>query len=158
MDDLEDLRGCAEKGAYRMTNMIKVDASGNDVRPQPPPHVAVKDLARGLMWGPTLDGKKTWKEAKQACAECRLLGFSDWRLPTVEELFLLADRSRKEPAIDTELFPDTKSDWYWTSSPWAGSPASFAWIVYFYYGYAYYNHRGYRACVRPVRSLAAPGQ
>jgi hypothetical protein len=137
---------------------VKLDKTGAAIQPTPPLHAAVSEPARGLMWGPTLDGKKTWDEAKQACADFRLFGYSDWRLPTVEELFLLADRSRKEPAIDTELFPDTKSDWYWTSSPAAWSPASFAWIVSFYDGDAGSALLDYECFVRPVRSLAAPGQ
>jgi hypothetical protein len=137
---------------------VKVDNTGADLPKVVPPHVAVKDLGRGLMWGPTLDRKMDFEEAKKACAECRLLGFSDWRLPTVEELFLLADRSRTEPAIDMDLFPDTKSDWYWTSSPWACSPASDAWVVGFSAGYANGIHHEGEAFVRPVRSLAAPGQ
>jgi hypothetical protein len=137
---------------------VKVDNTGADLPKVVPPHVAVKDLGRGLMWGPTLDRKMDFEEAKKACAECRLLGFSDWRLPTVEELFLLADRSRTEPAIDMDLFPDTKSDWYWTSSPWADSPASLAWFVGFGYGSAYNDLHDSKAFVRPVRSLAASGQ
>jgi hypothetical protein len=137
---------------------VKLDKTGAAIQPTPPGHVAVSEPARGLMWGPTLDGKKTWEEAKQACADFRLFGYSDWRLPTVEELFLLADRSRSDPAIDAELFPDTKSDWYWTSSPAAWSPASYAWIVSFGSGYADDHPHDYKAFVRPVRSLAAPGQ
>ena len=137
---------------------VKVDSTGADLPKVVPPHIAVKDLARGLMWGPTLDGKMDFDHAKKACAECRLLDFSDWRLPTVEELFLLADRTRTDPAIDTDLFPDTKSDYYWTASPWASSPASCAWFVSFSSGGASNLPHYYEAFVRPVRSLAAPGQ
>lgn len=67
-----------------------------------------------LEWsGTLLDGKcVTLAEAEAAVAA---LG-EGWRLPTVKELFALVDRGRHNPAIDTEKFPDTKSDWYWTGT------------------------------------------
>jgi hypothetical protein len=137
---------------------VELDGAGAPLKPAPAQAVARLEPERGLMWGPTLDRQMTWDEAKKACEEFRMFGFSDWRLPTVEELFGLADRSRKDPAIDTGAFPDTRSSWYWSASPWAGSPASAAWIVGFNYGYASDGHHGYKCFVRPVRSAAVPGQ
>jgi len=92
--------------------------------------------------------------ATGAAAQCTAGGHTDWRLPTVEELFLLADRKRISPAIDTDVFPDTYNDWYWTStdSQWG---ASCAWIVGFDGGDAYDGHRVSSACVRAVRSVPA---
>jgi len=93
-----------------------------------------------------------WKDAIQACKELNFAGYKDWRLPTIEELASLVDYSKREPAIDTEAFPDTKSSWYWSSTPVAGS-VGFAWYVYFYGGGVgdgfYKNSSGY---VRPVRA------
>jgi hypothetical protein len=116
------------------------------------------ESARGLMWGPTLDDEMSWEDAKRACAEFRLFGFDDWRLPTREELLGLVDLTRFNPATDAEAFPDTESDWYWTSSPLASSPGSYAWIVNFNGGGASGNHHYYECFVRPVRSVAVPGQ
>jgi hypothetical protein len=113
----------------------------------------VTDTRTGLVWTKaTLTSEcVTHKKAEQVCAE---LG-EGWRLPTVEELFLLADRSRKEPAIDTDAFPDTQSDWYWTSTISAWS-SGHAWVVGFSDGYAYGFRRGYGgAFVRAVRSVPA---
>lgn len=107
----------------------------------------VIDNMLGVIWGATLEGRKTWTEAKQACEK---LG-KGWRLPTVSELFSLVDRKKYNPAIDTNIFPDTKSSWYWTSELVAGSDG-YAWFVNFYDGcvdsfYKYnYNY------VRPVRA------
>ncbi len=113
----------------------------------------VTDSRTGLTWAKeTLAaGQIDHATAAKACKALRLAGHKDWRLPTVEELFALADRSRYSPAIDTSAFPDTKSSWYWTGTPTAWDP-SCAWIVYFNSGDAYYLHRDYGAFVRAVRS------
>jgi hypothetical protein len=117
----------------------------------------ITDTLLNLMWSKaTLSDKCiTHKKAEKICAELDLAGHTDWRLPTVEELFALADRSRKQPAIDTDAFQDTKSDWYWTSTISAWS-SDFAWFVYFSYGFAYdYRRDDGLAFVRAVRSVPA---
>ena len=118
----------------------------------------VTDTRTGLMWAKeTLPGgRMTYDAAVKACKALRLAGHMDWRLPTIEEQFGNADRSRCRPAIDTDLFPDTKSDWYWTSTLCAWDP-SCAWIVGFSGGLARYDHRLDYAFVRAVRS-ARPSQ
>jgi hypothetical protein len=109
----------------------------------------VTDTLTGLIWTQATVAKEVNHEAaEKAVAE---LG-EGWRLPTVEELFALADRTRQEPAIDTDAFPDTESDWYWTSTPTAWSSAA-VWVVGFDLGNSYGAHRDYDACVRAVRSV-----
>lgn len=114
----------------------------------------VTDPRTGLMWTKeTLPGgRMTYDEVVKACKVLRVAEHKDWRPPTVEELFALADRSRHSPAIDTDLFPDTKSDWYWTSTLCAWAP-SCAWIVSFSYCGVYYPHRNGYAFVRAVRAM-----
>ncbi|HJS35397.1 MAG TPA: DUF1566 domain-containing protein [Pseudoxanthomonas sp.] len=107
-----------------------------------------------LEWSDTLCGGERVNHAAavKACAD---LG-ADWRLPTDHELLSIVDRSRYNPAIDTDKFPDTKSGAYWTSTLHA-SDSSYAWVVNFYNGYANaYCHRdGNNAFVRAVRSVPA---
>jgi hypothetical protein len=106
-----------------------------------------------LEWSGTLcDGEEvTYAKAEAACAA---LG-EGWRLPTRQELESILDLSRYNPAIDTERFPDTKSGWYWTSTPCAWSSAR-AWCVDFGYGYVGdYLRDDYLAFVRAVRAVAA---
>ncbi len=140
----------------------KVDAQGRTLPADASDWAAVYDAVTGLMWSRDNVTKKSVEHAKaeKACAELELAGATDWRLPTVDELFALADRSRHMPAIDVEFFPVCKSDWYWTASPAAWSPSSDAWVVGFYHGYAYSFHRDGVAFVRAVRSVVAvpPGQ
>jgi hypothetical protein len=138
-----------------MNRFLELDSAGA-VLQKTPSVIARLEPARGLMWGPTLPEQLTWEAGKKACAEFRLFGFADWRMPTVEELFLLADRTRFDPAIDTDAFPDTKSTAYWTSTPVPSSPESLAFYVYFYCGYSSISSQGLRLWVRPVRSVVLP--
>jgi hypothetical protein len=81
----------------------------------------VTDNLLKVVWGPTLSERMTWDASVKACKKLNLSGKKGWRLPTVNELFSLVDRSKRNPAIDSESFPDTKTDdWYWTSEPLAG--------------------------------------
>ncbi|MCX8517216.1 MAG: DUF1566 domain-containing protein [Rhodoferax sp.] len=61
-----------------------------------------------------------------------LCGFSDWRLPTKEELqgILVSGSS---PTIDTEWFPNTQGNGYWTSTQFGNFSFS-VWFIGF--GYA----------------------
>jgi hypothetical protein len=122
--------------------------------------VAVLDSTTNLIWSRdnVASGRLDHEDATKACAELTLAGASDWRLPTIRELLSLVDYDRYEPAIDTDAFPSTKSNWYWTASPWAGSPSDFAWVVCFGNGSAYDGHRYGDAFVRAVRSVSSPGQ
>jgi hypothetical protein len=62
-----------------------------------------------------------------------LCGFSDWRVPDIEELASIAHLGKYNPAIDQNYFPNTQysqSDWYWSSSPFANGITS-AWRLNF---------------------------
>ena len=104
-----------------------------------------------LEWSETLlDGETVnYEKAEKAIKK---LG-DGWRFPTRFELESLLDLSRHEPAIDTEKFPDTKSTYYWSSSPCAWNETA-VWVVLFSLGYVdVSSSRRYDlACVRAVRS------
>jgi hypothetical protein len=141
-----------------MERFTKLDAAGADLPSTAENHVAVRDNTTGLTWsaGNVGDDKElTWKKANEACGTLDLCGASDWRLPTVEELFALSDHTRYRPAIDSGFFPSTKSDWYWTSTPAASAPGECAWVVSFGNGDALILNRNPRAFVRAVRSARA---
>jgi hypothetical protein len=92
-----------------------------------------------------------YKNAVNAAALC---GFSDWRLPSKEELAGLIDttRPRGQPAINATWFPITLDNFYWTSTP-STTSATNAWRVYFGNGYISEGYRSSRhdTSVRLVR-------
>jgi hypothetical protein len=106
----------------------------------------VTDTQEKLIWYPTLEKKFTWEEAKK---ECERIGC---RLPTSRELFSLVDHTKHTPAIDKDIFPDTKTDdWYWTLTSCAWD-SDRAWCVSFSYGSVRSGDKGSYNYVRPVRS------
>jgi hypothetical protein len=104
-----------------------------------------------------LAGSFTWQQAVQTTrsgntdCEGENPDVSDWRLPDIKELSGLVDRSRLDPAIDIDVFPETQADWYWSSTPYAG-PADYAWVVHFNGGNANIIYVDSALRVRLVRS------
>jgi|GEM_PF-664649 len=111
----------------------------------------IMDNKTGLMWQQADDGvERYWDDASNhCCQDLRLGGYSDWRLPRVDELRTIVDYTRYKPAIDP-VFNGRSGD-YWSSSTYAGYPDD-AWSVHFYYGYVNANYKTYsRFYVRCVR-------
>ncbi|MDI7270091.1 MAG: DUF1566 domain-containing protein, partial [Myxococcota bacterium] len=122
----------------------------------------VTDNVTGLMWmgcsegrtGDTCTGTDTtytWTNAVARCDGRSWGGYSDWRLPDEFELQSIVDYGRSsEPFIDPTAFPATPSDWFWSSSSYAGS-ASGAWRVAFDAGYVGYSGKTDTYYIRCVR-------
>lgn len=58
----------------------------------------VSDLNTGLMWQKDPGPKKTWAEAVSGASQLRLGGYTDWRLPTIKELYSLFDAEGTDPS------------------------------------------------------------
>lgn len=70
-------------------------------------------------------------------------------VPTVEEAFIICDRSQY-PALPKAHFPDIDEAWWtWTSTPYA-APSGASWVVYLYNGYASWDYHVGRSHVRAV--------
>ncbi len=89
-------------------------------------------------------------DAINNCHALNYAGYSDWKLPNVNELQSLAHYGTYSPAIDSTFFPNTKSLYYWTSTIYAFS-TGYAWLVYFYVGGVFGSNRYYAYYVRPCR-------
>lgn len=118
----------------------------------------VCDNVTGLMWSrnSAVTGRLNWEAAKKACDTLTLGGCSDWRLPTIQELLTLVDYSKTSPSIDPAF--QCESSWYWTSTPYAGSPSGCAWFVGFNYGYSDWDGQDDEDYVRAVRAGQSSGQ
>ena len=125
----------------------------------------VTDTVTGLMWMQCSLGQTyvndtcsdsndaahyNWQEALEAAEASTFANHADWRLPNIKELSSLAARDRYSPAINSTVFPNTPSDFYWTASPNA-SDMYFAWRFYFNTGYDNVGNRGDLYYVRLVR-------
>jgi hypothetical protein len=128
----------------------------------------------GLMWqrfsiGQTWDGvtcngkatKMSWDDAINLSSD--FAGYSDWRLPTKEELITLVlkvdiksnltskrDTNNSMSTINPKYFPKTKKESYWSSSLHVKHSSS-AWNVNFSDGNYNSNNKGYSYFVRLVR-------
>ncbi len=127
----------------------------------------VSDNTTGLMWMRCSLGQSgggcstgsaatyTWETALHSPAAANAAntyGYHDWRLPNSNELASIVEVKCADPAINTNVFPNTPAEFYWSSSPYAGGNA-YAWGVDFYFGHDDYNNRTDYHYVRLVRDL-----
>jgi hypothetical protein len=85
-----------------------------------------------------------------------MCGFKDWRMPNSEELSNLAHFGRSNLTIDTNHFPNTQGNEWWSSSPHS-ELADAAWFFSFSDGFGSYDARGLAGQARFVR-LVRSGQ
>ncbi len=107
--------------------------------------------AVGQVWiGSTCSGTtKNYTYAKAKLLTTDFAGFSDWRLPNQNELLSIVEYGSDDPAINSDIFPNTVSRWFWSSSPYVNN-SNYAWGVYFSYGAGSYSKK-YGGSVRLVR-------
>lgn len=112
----------------------------------------VTDNATHLQWQDNADAKnitKKWRAAIDYCEGSSLGGYTDWRLPNINELKSIVDRSKFNPTIVTG-FQNVRSDYYWSSTTLEVYKYS-AWFVTFSNGYVNSNIKGNGNYVRCVR-------
>jgi len=116
---------------------------------------AVLDRETGLVWQRNTSATLyTWDKAILYCYNTDIGGRGGWRLPSIEELRTLTDRTRKDPALPLgHSFTNVKSSRYWSSTTHANN-TSLAWHVDFHFGYvnASYYDKTDSHYVRAVRS------
>ncbi|MCC7067702.1 MAG: DUF1566 domain-containing protein, partial [Burkholderiales bacterium] len=102
----------------------------------------VNHTPTGLMWKQCNEGLsgpacaistanyQDWPTALITARNSTFAGYTDWRLPTKQELESLVDNTCFSPAINDTVFPATVASWTWTSTTFVGDPAN-AWVVGF---------------------------
>lgn len=76
----------------------------------------VTDLVTGLMWQKDPGEKVSWKMAMDGVATANLAGYSDWRVPTIKELYSLIMFSGVDPKVEgsdtSGLIPFINTDFF----------------------------------------------
>lgn len=85
------------------------------------------------------------ENAKAMCKAYKGGGYTDWYLPTKDELNYIYLNLRKTGKISS-------NDWYWSSSPGYDYPS--AWVQQLSNGYQYEGDKYLARCVRAVRAFA----
>jgi len=132
-----------------ITHKYKEQSKNNDL--------VVIDQATGLMWQQSgSDDFMTFKKAQKWIDKLNQLkrvgfaGYSDWRLPTLEEAMSLMEPTKKNGDLYIDPIFDKKQRWIWTCDRVKG--ATRPWVVYFHYGYCVNNYLSNDYYVRAVRS------
>lgn len=121
----------------------------------------VTDKLNGLFWlkNASCFGASTWSQAISDCSglasgACSLTDGSspgEWRLPNIDELLSLIDRSQTAPALPSGTsFVDAQASNYWSSTS-SSSNTDSAWFVFFADGYSDFNPKATASYVWPVR-------
>jgi hypothetical protein len=138
----------------------KLAADGSDLPADHPNDAPNKHLAvrvdHPLLAKPIIiaayraDDDVLFKKAAKVAESHDAYGWS-WRLPTVEELFLVADRTNPIERLDPNFFPDAEGyEYTWSSTVDAESPSDCAWVVYLGFGYSYRFYQSNHYRVRAV--------
>ncbi len=92
----------------------------------------VTDTSTKLQWQDDTVGFVIvdWEPAINRCESLFLGGYSDWRLPNINELKSIVDRSKISPAI-VDGFVNTSSNRYWSSTNRVSVIMEYAWTVDF---------------------------
>jgi hypothetical protein len=98
--------------------------------------------------GEKLDGAYKWDDAVTAARNYKGGGYSDWRLPTIDELNLVYQNLR------AKNIGNLGNDWYWSSSSSSSEGDNDdAWFQDFGLGYQYRSIKDHTSSVRPVRAF-----
>ena len=105
-------------------------------------------FTKNCYWGKNCNTQSFIKDVNKA----QLCGYSDWRLPSRDELNSILDYyGDGDLLIDTDFFPNTQMDSYWTAVSVNSNP-SMAFEVPFFYGGSMARDKTIDTFVRLVRS------
>ncbi|MFQ5641222.1 MAG: DUF1566 domain-containing protein [bacterium] len=112
----------------------------------------VYDALTGLYWQQSGSSEPmTYAKAARTITDLNtkaFAGYSDWRLPTLEEAMSLMTPNKNNAGLHIDAVFDGRQRWIWTSDKLS---ASSVWVVFFGNGVCYGNHVVYGNFVRAVR-------
>jgi len=115
------------------------------------------DNLTGLMWTKNANlpnGTMNWNQAIDFCNNLTLGGYTDWRLPNVNELESLinADEANSATWLASQGFANVQASYYWSSTT-SAYDSDLAWFVRMWYGNVSGNSKSFSSYyVWPVRS------
>ena len=119
-------------------------------------NTAASQVSNSIVFNPTqaqIDAATNTVGYVNAVNASALCGYTDWRLPTADELQGIVDYGvayLTGPTVDASWFPNTVDDGYWSSSPYAGNDYLTR-LVSFFNSMVGANFRSYGSYVRLVR-------
>jgi hypothetical protein len=93
----------------------------------------------------------THEDAQIYCEKSTHAGFTNWRLPNIEEFLLIVDKNNSPKNID-KAFKYSLSEGYWASTAHWRTFWFYADYMYFVSGTPYYDSRHKKKLVRCVRT------
>ena len=93
----------------------------------------VIDLNTNLVWAKTASENIIWRNALDFCNSLVFAGYSDWRLPNINELKTLFSSDFENPSSYLGLPENASSNIFWSSTTYAGAVDK-AWLVDFKLG------------------------
>ncbi len=114
-------------------------------------HRSFLDVDSNLMWQDNdivTKNERSWQEAKDYCANLSLDSYTDWRLPSVNELKSIVDTNR-DPAIKIGIV-NISDSFYWSDSN-SNLDSDKALYLYFHNGYSFDEFKSEEFYVRCVR-------
>ncbi len=113
-----------------------------------------------LEWQQKITKNVDWQHASEECAK-EYAGSYGWRLPTPKELLSIVDNGKYDPAINTDFFPGTNDEWFWTSADFVSTESydtDKAWFVRFDRGFLSHKAKteSEKMHIRCVRGTTLP--
>lgn len=140
-----------KKSIFALLCVLSIVYGGNGLYRDATKGVVV-DTRTGLVWqddATAASTTATWANAITTCENLVLGGYTDWRLPNINELKSIRDMSRSGPAIEA-TFVNTATGYFWSSTSYAAGP-TLAWVVGFVNGNVFANDKTFSYYVRCVR-------
>jgi len=110
----------------------------------------ITDTHTGLMWQKETLFGQSWEKALETCHKLDLAGYSDWRLPGKEVLRSIVDYTQYAASLNKDIFPQSASSSYWTSTT-DQQQMDRAWCIHFQYGEDLSRSKNQLYAVRAVR-------